>query len=69
MRAMESVLESHGPHESLELSIVRIGLETAELRVDNEMQNRYCGWRQVKAADTAANQARGDLLRLEAHSS
>ena len=35
---MESVLESHEPRESLELSIVQIGLETTELRVDNEMQ-------------------------------
>ena len=35
---MENVLESHGPRESLEPSIVRIGLETTELRVDNEMQ-------------------------------
>ena len=37
-RTMESVLESHGPCESLELSIVRLGLETSELRVDNDMQ-------------------------------
>ena len=31
---MESVLESHGPRESLELLIVQIGLETTELRVE-----------------------------------
>ena len=35
---MGRALESHGPHESLELSIVRIRLETAKIRVDNEMQ-------------------------------
>ena len=29
---MESALKSHGPRESLELSIVRIGLETTELQ-------------------------------------
>ena len=34
----ESVLESHGPVKSLELSKVQIGLETTELRVDNETQ-------------------------------
>ena len=33
MRTIECVLESHGPCESFELSIVRIGLETTELRV------------------------------------
>ena len=33
---MGSVLEGHEPRESLELSIVRIGLETTELRVENE---------------------------------
>ena len=32
-RTIESVLEIHGPCESLERSIVRIGLEPAELRV------------------------------------
>ena len=32
------VLESNEPCESLELLILRIGLETTELRVDNEMQ-------------------------------
>ena len=37
-RTIESVLESHGPCESFELSIVRIGLETTELWGDNEMQ-------------------------------
>ena len=36
---MESVLESHGPCQSLELSIVQIGLETTELRVRNERQS------------------------------
>ena len=35
---MESVLESHGPCESLERSIVQIGLGTAELRVERETQ-------------------------------
>ena len=30
-RTMERVLESHGPCESLELSIVQFGLETTEL--------------------------------------
>ena len=34
---MESVLESHEPcDESFELSIVQIGLETTELRGENE---------------------------------
>ena len=32
MRTMESVLERHGRRESLELSKVQIGLETAELQ-------------------------------------
>ena len=36
---MESILESHGPCESFELSVVQIGLETTKLR--------YCGWGQV----------------------
>ena len=40
---MESVLESHGPCESLELSIVQIGLETAELRVDTVVGGRRFG--------------------------
>ena len=35
---MESVLENHGPRESLERSMVRIGLETTELRVEDDMQ-------------------------------
>ena len=35
---MDGVLESHGPCESLEFSIVRIGLETTELRGENETQ-------------------------------
>ena len=33
---VESVLESHGLRESFELSIVHVGLETTELRVENE---------------------------------
>ena len=37
-RTIESVLESHGPCKSFELSIVRIGLETTELRGENEVQ-------------------------------
>ena len=37
-RTMESVSESHGPCESFELALVQIGLETTELRVDNETQ-------------------------------
>ena len=40
-RTFESVLESHTLCESLELSKVRIGLETSELRVRNEIANRY----------------------------
>ena len=35
---IDGVLESHGPCELLELSIVHIGLETAELRVERETQ-------------------------------
>ena len=34
---IESVLESHGPCESFDLSVVQIGLETIELRGENEM--------------------------------
>ena len=34
----ESVLESHEPCESFELSIVQIGLETTEFQVENETQ-------------------------------
>ena len=34
---MNSVLESHGPRESKEVSKVRIGLETTELRCHNEI--------------------------------
>ena len=35
---MESVLESQGPRELLGLSIVRIGLESTELGVDDGIQ-------------------------------
>ena len=35
--AVDSVVESHGPCESFERPIVRIGLETTELRVDSEI--------------------------------
>ena len=38
-RTIESGLESHGLCESSELSIVRIGLETAEVRGDNETRD------------------------------
>ena len=41
MRTIESVLEIHGPCESLELSIVQIGLELAEIRAENETQIAY----------------------------
>ena len=40
-RTMESVMESHGPLESFELSIVRIGLQTTEIRVDRATQGRF----------------------------
>ena len=35
-RTIDGVLKSHGPCKSFELSKVQIGLETAELRVENE---------------------------------
>ena len=40
MGRIESVLESHGPCESCELSIVQIGLETTNLRANNRITNR-----------------------------
>ena len=40
-RTIESDLESHGPRESVELSKVQIGPETAELRGENEIANQY----------------------------
>ena len=42
---MESVLERHGPCKSFELSIVRIGFETAEIRGNNETQITVVGGR------------------------
>ena len=55
-RMMESVLESHGPHELLELSSVPIGLGTTELRVDNEMQ--------IDAVTAGRHVSRSDLRTL-----
>ena len=51
-RTMESVLKSHGPRESLERSIVRIGLETYRSYRERNV-NRYCGWGQVLTGATA----------------
>ena len=36
MKTIDSVLESHGPCESIELSIVQVRLETTEIRVTNK---------------------------------
>ena len=55
---MESVLESHGPRESLELSIVHIRLETAELQ-RTKCKSCTCRWGQVGAQRALAARAAG----------
>ena len=49
MGTIESVLESHGPRESFELWIVRIGLETTELqRTKRASRHRTLGRGEVR---------------------
>ena len=64
----ESILESHGPCESLELSKVRIGLETAELRLELRHANRSCelGDRRARRPTAVSTYA---CFVFEAHSS
>ena len=51
---MESVLESHGPCESLELSKVRIGLETTELQRRKRKPTLWLGRRPRASAGSSA---------------